>query len=63
LAITPEKFDHERHGQQLKSGGENRRFVVVGGALDSQKWPLSTVGSGKLAATTNPLVSCWKLNK
>jgi hypothetical protein len=36
LVITPEKFDHERHGQRLKGGGENRRFVVVGGALNSQ---------------------------
>jgi len=36
LVITPEKFDHERHSQQLKSGGENRRFVVVGDALNGQ---------------------------
>jgi hypothetical protein len=28
LVITPEKFDRERHGQQVKSGGKNRRFVL-----------------------------------
>lgn len=50
-------------GQQGKSGGEDRRFVIAGCARNSQNGRRTTLIARKLAATTSLFVGDWKLGQ